>query len=442
MSTPSERLDSSKVSEAISKWRLKVKENSENAEAHYALGLSYLNSRLRDAALTHLRKASLLVPEVPDIHYNLALTLFDGGNIQRNSTDYSEAAKEIEYALRMEPVFPEAEAFKHFFLARKLDDTDSLQAYAEYERAVASCSNIALIQNNLGLSCYHLGKQDAAETAFRRAIELDPNLGLALSNLCLLCFQQKKYAEGVELGEKAIARMGTGTLDETKAMAHNNLALCYWKAGKKEFAIEQVSKAIALQPNTLLYRNNRTTIGGCFPGHARVLTSRGYLPIKRIRPGDEVVTITKAGKDRIQRVTRVLQHSPIPTVRVVFKEGSESIFEATRNHRLLCADGSWRRIDQLTQGDSVCRLGGSFLTFDTLMPTGKTEPTYNLYTHTDHNFIVEGIPVHNFTFAHSLRTWIHSLLFDRLTCRSPSKRGNLLADSNKTIKQFPTGVGY
>jgi len=111
------RIDAQQVANALTKWRHRQKEEPDNAEAHFALGLSYLNSHLRDAALVHLRKAALLAPEVADTHYNFAVALFNDGDILFNSPESAEAMKEIDYCTRLAPDFVEAIAFRHFFLA-------------------------------------------------------------------------------------------------------------------------------------------------------------------------------------------------------------------------------------------------------------------------------------------------------------------------------------
>ena len=255
-------LDPLQVSESMTKWRQVLKEDPENANAHFALGLTYLNSKLRDAALEHLRKAVLLAPEVADTHHNLALTLFNDGNILLASSEYAEAVKEIDYSIRLAPDFRESLAFKHFFLARKLDKVDNVQAAAEYRKAVEACPDIATLWNNLGMCFLNLKNYTEAENYFKYAIKLDKDYSLAYSNLSLLMYNQKKYSEGVELGIKAVTMMGPATLEIYQALAHNNLAICLSKLHRKSEALEHIKKAIALNPNNPLFQQNLKTIQG------------------------------------------------------------------------------------------------------------------------------------------------------------------------------------
>ncbi len=253
-------LEAHQISESVAKWRKCLKGDPENSEAHFALGLSYLNSNLRDAALEHLRKAALLAPEFADTHYNLAVTLINDGNIVLESPEYTEAMKEIDYSTRLAPDFKESIAFKHFFLARKLDTVDNREALEEYYKAVEVCPDIAILQNNLGL-CYLNSKiYDEAEICFDQVISLDPDYYLAYSNLCYLMYLQKKYERGIKFGMKAISLMGPATLEESQAFAYNNLALCLWKSKRKPEALENIKKAIALDPSNPLFKHNLKAI--------------------------------------------------------------------------------------------------------------------------------------------------------------------------------------
>lgn len=289
--------DAHQASESLAKWRQRVNEDPENAEAHYALGLSYLNSKLRDAALEHLRKAVLLMPEAADIHHNLAITLLNDGNVLLESPEYAEAMKEIDYSIRLAPDFRESAAFKHFFLGRRLASVDITQALVEYSRAVENCPDIATLQNNLG-SCYlDLENYAEADRCFQLAINLDPRYGVAYSNLCHLMAVQGKYAKGIDLGNKALSLMGPATPEAVQAVAHNNLSFCLWKAKRKSEAVEHAKKAIALDPANAFYQEHLQNIEtSCFVVTA---TMGGYshpwvIELSAFR--DHVLTRSSPGK--------------------------------------------------------------------------------------------------------------------------------------------------
>jgi tetratricopeptide (TPR) repeat protein len=249
-------LEKHQVAESLEKWRQRLKDDPDSAEAHFALGLSYLNSKLRDAALVHLRKAVLLAPEVADTHHNLAVTLLNDGNIEVSSPEYLEAVKEIDYSVQLAPDFGESVAFKHIFVARKLDAVDQTQALAEYRKAVDVCPDIATLQHNLGWCYLNLKNTAEAENCFQRAIDLDSGYHLAYSILCQIMFGQRKYERGIQLGMKAVSLMGPATSDETQAIAHSNLSLCLWMSHRTTEALKHAKKAIAYAPANPRFQQN------------------------------------------------------------------------------------------------------------------------------------------------------------------------------------------
>jgi replicative DNA helicase len=83
---------------------------------------------------------------------------------------------------------------------------------------------------------------------------------------------------------------------------------------------------------------------------------------------------------------------------------SGEILVATANHPLLTMDG-WLRVDELTLGDTIASLTGATselaLGWDVLTmiePTGS-RPVYDLSVPESHNFIANGVVVHNSSWA-------------------------------------------
>jgi tetratricopeptide (TPR) repeat protein len=258
--TFSTQIDNQILSASTSKWKEVLNKDPNNPEANYALGLAYLNQKLRDAALQYLQKASLLGPESPFIHYNLALTLLDDGNVKLDSEDYSNGIKEIGYSLLLDPNFREAKAFKHFFIARKLDSVNYTEAIKEYQAAIQECPDIALMHNNLGLVYYRSKQFSNARNCYLRALEINPEYYITLSNLCLLSYATGNYKEGVQYGKKAIELIRPTISDDSQAFGYNNLALCLSKLGQKDEAIQMVERAIAIKPTQPLFRKNLAAI--------------------------------------------------------------------------------------------------------------------------------------------------------------------------------------
>jgi hypothetical protein len=69
-------------------------------------------------------------------------------------------------------------------------------------------------------------------------------------------------------------------------------------------------------------------------------------------------------------------------------------------------------VDRLKAGDRLIGIGADNLEVERVYSTSETENVYNLITSGEHNFIVDGIVAHNFTFLREARCLLHHALFD------------------------------
>ncbi|MDZ4695544.1 MAG: tetratricopeptide repeat protein [Deltaproteobacteria bacterium] len=106
---------------------------------------------------------------------------------------------------------------------------------------LAKNSNNAVAFNALGLIYRKQGKGGLAETAFRRAAELDPKAGYVWNNLGLLSIDDKNDQEAFAHFSKAIE------LDPNYVEAILNRAVVYLDCGAYEQALEELKKAVALR---------------------------------------------------------------------------------------------------------------------------------------------------------------------------------------------------
>ena len=259
-------LEGHEVIVSLEKWRQHLKLEPDNVNAHFALGIIYLNLQYRDSALEHFRRASTLLPKAADIHYDLAVTLFNDGNLGLDSPEYAELIKEVEYSARLLPELKEASAFNHLINAIKLESVNSAQALAEYRNAVEDCPDVPIIWNNMGICLYKINNLEEAYKCFQKAITLSPELAIAYSNLAYIMYKYSSYVQGVEMGAKALSLMGPAEARIHLADAHNVLALCLWKLNRRTEALEHSKMAVAIAPNVQTYRQNLKLIEGkgCF----------------------------------------------------------------------------------------------------------------------------------------------------------------------------------
>jgi len=148
---------------------------------------------------------------------------------------------------------------------------------------------------------------------------------------------------------------------------------------------------------------------GCFPLNARVLTPTGFVPIGQLAKGDLVMSRTKGGTLGARRITRVLDKEPAALVVAKFESGKCSP-PSTLSHSFKTLRG-WLSMEKLKKGDVLIRLDGEDIVTE-IVPFGNPEPVRNLYTEGEHNFIVAGYVVHNFTHFRQLRVALHKAFFD------------------------------
>ena len=124
-------------------------------------------------------------------------------------------------------------------------------AVADYIRAIALGSNIAVAYNNRGAANNDLGKYTEAIADYTQAIALDPKYAAAYNNRGIAYRNLGKYAEAIADYTQAIA------LDPKYTAAYNNRGYAYANLGKYAEAIADCTQAIALDPKYAAAYNNR-----------------------------------------------------------------------------------------------------------------------------------------------------------------------------------------
>lgn len=217
-------------------------------------------SRQGKDALAASRKAADLLPEDPDAHHNLGITLQAAGQ-------HAEASKSFVRAIEILPSF--AEAHRNLGTA--------LQAQGEYAKA-ADCARRALAlhpasaaaHNNLGNALWSQGRADAAVPCFERALELNPQDAAAHNNLGNALRDLERFDAAAASYGRAIA------LSPGFAEAHNNLGILYRNQGRLVEAEASCQRSLELDarglPAILLLASLRAD-GGRF-GEAEALCRR------------------------------------------------------------------------------------------------------------------------------------------------------------------------
>ena len=182
-------LDSAALSNALEKWRKKIHENPNDAEAHYALGITYLNNKMFDEAVHHFSLSASIMPEVSIFHYTLAASLFDDGRVSVPSPAWDKIKASIDRAINLDPKNNDYLAFMHYIRGwdiRGLDYSDDEGlALQEFCKAASLSDKVPYFQNELGEQYAIMGDNAKAVEHYKKAIELGSRNCVTYANCAL-----------------------------------------------------------------------------------------------------------------------------------------------------------------------------------------------------------------------------------------------------------------
>lgn len=166
-------LQKSQVQEAISEFKLAVKDNPQSIDARYMLALTcfdlgdYANAEIYFKELTHRKGDNF------EYVYNLGVAQGKLGNIEDAIATLSKAAKMPGH--QGEPQFAMGEILQ---LNKQYD-----KALARYEECLVINPKFAEVYNNMGVIYSAKSDFPQAVKSFQKALELKPNYNPARKNL-------------------------------------------------------------------------------------------------------------------------------------------------------------------------------------------------------------------------------------------------------------------
>ncbi|MBK1877680.1 tetratricopeptide repeat protein [Pelagicoccus mobilis] len=191
-----------------------------------------------DNAIKTLRRAVALSPDSDEAYYQL-------GRMHARNNSNTKAIAHLQIAQQKNPHNVEASQL----LAETLHfQGKTEQALETVKRSISQTPNSELLQLQLGFLLQESGNKEAAITAYRKAIDIDPQNRKAIKNLGNLLVEQRQ-PEGLDWLDKYIRIKG----DDTEVRI--SLGNLYAKAGNFSKAIDYLEPAYRLAPqNTDLQR--------------------------------------------------------------------------------------------------------------------------------------------------------------------------------------------
>ena len=135
----------------------------------------------------------------------------------------------------------------------------------------------------------------------------------------------------------------------------------------------------------------------CIEGNQLVLTSTGYVPIKDIKVGDVVACFDDDLSMQWSPVTYHQKTGNRCCIKVVYEDvdtGKIGHLVCTPEHAIRITDGTWQAAVMLNVGDKLVSSTGNIV-FKSHVALDGTYDVYDITVEGYHNFVVNGIDVHN-----------------------------------------------
>jgi predicted O-linked N-acetylglucosamine transferase (SPINDLY family) len=198
------------------------------------LGVALYQAGRAAEGIPYLRKAAALAPDMADVRNNLAHALNESGAHREAAAEYAAL---VPIAPRMLPV-------RQGLISSLSKAGDFEGALKAAESAVRDFPENSGFFASLGRVLFDLRRPADAESAFRKALALDPANGEAANNLGTLIGDRGRSKEALELYELA-AKVRPNLGD-----AWFNLGSAHEKAGDLLKAKQALERCIALRPGS------------------------------------------------------------------------------------------------------------------------------------------------------------------------------------------------
>jgi len=158
-----------------------------------------------------------------------------------------------------------------------LRNEDYRSNLALWTDTVAKAPGNAFAQNNLGLALFDHDQPREAETHYRAALGLNPDLSEAHNNLGVVLTLDQRLSDAIAEYEKALQ------LKPGYAEAHNNLGFALAGVGRLPEAVAQLNEALRLKPD---YADAHDGLGVALTKMGRFADAAGeFEEALRLKPG-------------------------------------------------------------------------------------------------------------------------------------------------------------
>lgn len=201
--------------------------NDQLSAVYITLGRIHSGTGLRDLAIQEFQRAQQLDRNNAAALLGLADTYASVGRNQEAEDLYKRASA-------MHPDWDAYYRLGHFYYAQRRFP----EAADQFRRVIELLPDHGTAHTSLGTTLLSLGKENEAEAEFRRSMALVPDY-VAASNLGVIYYNQKRFAEAAEMTGKALQ------INDKDYRLWNNLAIAYEWLGEPEKARQAFSEELA-----------------------------------------------------------------------------------------------------------------------------------------------------------------------------------------------------
>ncbi|GAB4272163.1 MAG: hypothetical protein Kow0029_10530 [Candidatus Rifleibacteriota bacterium] len=198
-------------------------------------GTGKIKERNYSEAVSDLKRAVKLRPDLAEAFHNLGFALERTGDIKT-------AAKAYERALNLKPNYPSALNNLGYLLATT--EADVARAVILCQKAVELQPNSASFRDSLGWALYKSNRISDAIEQFQAAIKIDPGYAKSHFNLGLIELTRNNYSSAANWFKNVIK------LNRNYLKAYVSLADCYEKLNENSKALYVYRQALNLAPDS------------------------------------------------------------------------------------------------------------------------------------------------------------------------------------------------
>ena len=216
----------------IEDYRQAIRNNPNDSEAHFILGVAFASKGQWDDAIEKYRQAIRINSEHSKAHFFLGVACAAIGHL-------GEAIEEYRQAIRINPCYCEAHHGLGVAFASKDQWDDAIE---EFRQAIRINFEHSLSHHDLGVAFVSKGQLDDAIEEFRQAIRINPDYSDTHHNLGVAFISKGQLDNAIEEFKQAIR------INSEHSQAHFFLGVSFAAIGQFDDAIEEYRQAIRINP--------------------------------------------------------------------------------------------------------------------------------------------------------------------------------------------------